>query len=39
MPGLGIYQWVEANLVVGDPLHPEVRARHVISVSSDARKY
>ncbi|MBV9999833.1 MAG: penicillin acylase family protein [Verrucomicrobia bacterium] len=26
LPGLGVYQWMEANLVVGDPDHPLVNA-------------
>jgi len=34
LPGLGIYQWMEANLVVGDPLNPEVNAAGVSFVGS-----
>jgi acyl-homoserine-lactone acylase len=26
LPGLGIYQWMEANLVIGNPSHPKVNA-------------
>jgi acyl-homoserine-lactone acylase len=28
-PGLGVYQWVEANLVIGDPKHPWLNASGV----------
>jgi len=29
IPGLGLYQWFEANLVVGDPSNPELNAQGV----------
>jgi acyl-homoserine-lactone acylase len=34
LPGLGIYQWMEANLVVGNPLNPDVNASGVAFVGS-----
>ena len=34
LPGLGIYQWMEANLVVGNPRHPEVNASGVAFIGS-----
>jgi acyl-homoserine-lactone acylase len=32
--GLGIYQWMEANLVIGDPEHPTLNASGVAIVGS-----
>jgi acyl-homoserine-lactone acylase len=26
LPGLGVYQWIEANLIIGDPHHPSLNA-------------
>lgn len=34
LPGLGIYQWMEANLVVGNPQDPEVNASGVSFIGS-----
>ena len=34
LPGLGIFQWMEANLVVGDPLNPTINASGVSFVGS-----
>jgi acyl-homoserine-lactone acylase len=34
LPGLGIFQWMEANLVVGNPGHPEVNASGVSFIGS-----
>jgi acyl-homoserine-lactone acylase len=34
VPGLGIYQWMEANLVVGNPEHPRVNASGVTFIGS-----
>ena len=34
LPGLGIYQWMEANLVVGNPRHPVINASGVAFVGS-----
>jgi acyl-homoserine-lactone acylase len=34
LPGLGIYQWMEANLVVGNPLNPDLNASGVAFVGS-----
>jgi acyl-homoserine-lactone acylase len=34
LPGLGIFQWMEANLVVGNPRHPQLNASGVTFVGS-----
>jgi acyl-homoserine-lactone acylase len=34
LPGLGIYQWMEANLVVGDPNHPRINASGVTFIGA-----
>lgn len=34
LPGLGIYQWMEANLVVGNPSHPSVNASGVTFIGA-----
>jgi acyl-homoserine-lactone acylase len=34
LPGLGIYEWMEANLVVGNPNHPELNASGVTFIGS-----
>src|SRR5258708_1004127 len=34
LPGLGIYQWMEANLVVGNPSHPRINASGVTFIGA-----
>ena len=34
LPGLGIYEWMEANLVVGNPSRPELNASGVTFIGS-----
>ena len=34
IPGLGLYQWMEANLVVGDPSRPALNASGVVFMGS-----
>ena len=34
IPGLGIYQFMQVNLVVGDPAHPSLNASGVVTVGS-----
>src|SRR5260221_12682168 len=34
LPGLGIYQWMEANLVVGNPTHPRINASGVTFIGA-----
>lgn len=34
IPGLGVYQWMEAHLVIGDPRHPSLNASGVAFMGS-----
>ncbi len=36
LPNLGLYQWMEANLVIGDPANPKLNATGVVFMGSPA---